>query len=252
MASEWFYALKGKARYGPVSTPQLQALARSGELQPTDLVWKKGMAEWVPAKKIKGLCSDTQRRVTAPPLPVIDDVKVLPDEEATTSPPKIKKSLQDMPVWAWVLGMACVSVFLCCGGCVMIGGLAGLGHKVQQEQAAKAPVSNLTWEEIDGIYNLKSRNTDLQKNEEWKKYKGKKVKWSGTVTSVSDTFGTLSLQIKMNPDTFTSDLLISLNDNQRAKGLKLKKGDSVSFFGVLNNWGSLLPITLSHGEIIAD
>jgi len=54
MAQEWHYA-KGEDRHGPVSFEQLKELAESGELQPSDLVWQKGMEEWQPAKTVEGL-----------------------------------------------------------------------------------------------------------------------------------------------------------------------------------------------------
>jgi len=116
-------------------------------------------------------------------------------------------------------------------------------------QVSDAPLANIPWSEADAIYNLKSKNTDLQKDEAWKRYKGKKVRWTGTVSSVSDSFGSLNLQVKMNPDTFTSDLLITLKDSQKSRALSLTKGDSVTFTGILDRWGSLLPITLREGEI---
>jgi hypothetical protein len=56
MASEWFYT-RDHTSYGPVSSAQLQALARSGQLSPTDVVWLPGMAKWTPASKIPGLFS---------------------------------------------------------------------------------------------------------------------------------------------------------------------------------------------------
>lgn len=103
--------------------------------------------------------------------------------------------------------------------------------------------------QINDIYKLKSLETDLQKDEAWKRFKGKKVKWTGTVSSVSETFGSLILQVKMNRDTFTSDLHINLLDSQKSRALSLTKGDSVTFTGVLDKWGSLVPITLVEGEI---
>ena len=54
MANEYFYA-RGEEQFGPVSGGQLKALATSGELEPTDLVWKEGMPDWVEARRIKGL-----------------------------------------------------------------------------------------------------------------------------------------------------------------------------------------------------
>lgn len=110
-------------------------------------------------------------------------------------------------------------------------------------------ISDIRWSEIDAIYNLKSKYTDLQKDESWKQYKGKKVLWSGRVSSIAESLGNLDLQVKMNPDTFTSDLIIELKDSEKSKALGLKVGDSVRFTGILDAWGTLLPITLKDGEI---
>ncbi|MBB5351398.1 putative membrane protein [Haloferula luteola] len=43
----WYYARSGK-QFGPVPEPELERLARAGELDPlADLVWKEGMAQWM-------------------------------------------------------------------------------------------------------------------------------------------------------------------------------------------------------------
>ena len=113
--------------------------------------------------------------------------------------------------------------------------------------AQEAPIS---WSEVDSIYNLRSNNTDLQRKEKWKQFKGKRVRWTGTVTSVSDGWGGLTLQVKMNADTFTSDVLIRLESSEKSKALQLHEGEPVTFTGNLDDWGTLLPITIGHGEII--
>ena len=111
--------------------------------------------------------------------------------------------------------------------------------------------SRISWREIDSIYNVSSKNTDLQKENLWKGYKGKRVTWSGEVVGVSEgLFGGLSLQVKMNRNTFTFDLLINLKKAEKAKASQLHQGDKVRFTGILSTWGSLLPITLDDGEII--
>lgn len=143
---------------------------------------------------------------------------------------------------------------LAIGGCVALIGTAAK-DVADQEKAEVAriqaePVSDIQWEEIDRIYNLQSNFTELQKKEHWKNYKGKKVRWSGKVTSVGETFGTLQLQVKLNPNTLTSDVLVSLKDSARSEAIKLQEGDSVTFEGVLDDWGSLMPVTLDHGIII--
>ena len=52
--SEWYYSQAGQ-QIGPITSAQLKKNAASGPLQPADLVWKDGMAEWTPAVRVKGL-----------------------------------------------------------------------------------------------------------------------------------------------------------------------------------------------------
>ncbi|MFO0804357.1 MAG: DUF4339 domain-containing protein [Gemmataceae bacterium] len=65
MASQWYYSVGGAVR-GPISSQALVSLANGGQLLPTDLVWKDGMAEWVQARKIKKLFPKSP---LPPPLP---------------------------------------------------------------------------------------------------------------------------------------------------------------------------------------
>lgn len=125
-----------------------------------------------------------------------------------------------------------------------------LNPSANAQSSAGIPLSYISWSELDAIYNVKSAYTDLQKDEYWKKYQGKKVRWTGTVKSISDSFGSLNLQLKMNSDTLLiADVYVRLKNTERSKALKLHEGDSISFTGILGKWGSLLPITLNDGEI---
>jgi len=65
VAQEWFYAVDGD-RQGPVSAAELKKLADAGNLKAGDLVWKEGMADWAPAKSIKGLFTAAATPATAP------------------------------------------------------------------------------------------------------------------------------------------------------------------------------------------
>jgi hypothetical protein len=56
MAVSFFYT-QDNTQFGPVSADGLKRLAASGELQPTALIWREGMAEWQPANRVKGLFS---------------------------------------------------------------------------------------------------------------------------------------------------------------------------------------------------
>ena len=62
MADNWHYGRKGH-QFGPVTDAQLRQLAASGQLLQTDLVWKKGMPQWVKAGQIKGLFPPTRTPV---------------------------------------------------------------------------------------------------------------------------------------------------------------------------------------------
>src|SRR5262245_52511717 len=50
----WYYEHEGRSG-GPVTVSQLQTLAASGELLPTDKVRKDDMTKWVKARAVKGL-----------------------------------------------------------------------------------------------------------------------------------------------------------------------------------------------------
>jgi len=60
----WYYSSMG-TQHGPVSDSELKELADGKQLLSDDLVCKEGMAEWKPAKSLKGLFS----RPIPPPLP---------------------------------------------------------------------------------------------------------------------------------------------------------------------------------------
>lgn len=125
------------------------------------------------------------------------------------------------------------------------------GKKATLVETDSEPVSSVSWQQIDAIYDLKSKTTDIQKKEAWKNFKGKKVVWSGEVSEVSKgLLSGLTLQVKMDEDTFTSDLLIRLKKSEKDKASRLSKGDRVTFSGTLDDWGTIMPITLDDGEIL--
>jgi hypothetical protein len=73
MANEWHYTLNGQQAGAPITSAQLKQLAAAGQLQPTDMVWQEGMADWVPASSIKGLFGgkDASPTGAAPPPMVV-------------------------------------------------------------------------------------------------------------------------------------------------------------------------------------
>jgi hypothetical protein len=123
---------------------------------------------------------------------------------------------------------------------------------LESAPGATPPPSAITWKEVDAIYNLRSHYTDLQKDEAWKRYKGQRVKWVGKVEEIKEGWlGGLTLMVKMNRSTFTFDLMIDLKREQKAAAMSIHKGDIIRFTGILDAWGSLLPISVNDGEIIS-
>lgn len=78
MAAEWHYS-NGGQQHGPVSAADLKALAKSGNLLPTDLIWKEGMAEWKPASNVKGLFSTVESSKASPASPQVEALPVVPE-----------------------------------------------------------------------------------------------------------------------------------------------------------------------------
>ena len=64
---EWHYAKHGKQE-GPVDTATLQSKLQTGEVAPTDLVWKEGMAEWKPAGEVPELTVAPSAPVRSSPV----------------------------------------------------------------------------------------------------------------------------------------------------------------------------------------
>ena len=86
MSTEWFFSRKGE-RTGPISSAELKALAGSERLNPSDLLWKEGMTEWVSARRLKGLFPKSLEIVATAPQPNVVTV------EPTESQPDILEPL---------------------------------------------------------------------------------------------------------------------------------------------------------------
>ena len=58
---EW-YLFKDGERQGPVSPQLLRQLAAGGDVRPADLLWREGLADWVPASRVAGLFPSRPRK----------------------------------------------------------------------------------------------------------------------------------------------------------------------------------------------
>ena len=66
--TQWYYAHGGQ-QMGPVGFEELQGFAKSGALQPRDLVWNSSMKDWLPASSVPGIFSGNVASSTAATSP---------------------------------------------------------------------------------------------------------------------------------------------------------------------------------------
>lgn len=59
----WYYSKNG-AQLGPIGPAEMESKLKAGEIATNDLVWKEGMADWLPAGKVAEL-----QAVLSPPVP---------------------------------------------------------------------------------------------------------------------------------------------------------------------------------------
>ena len=122
MADQWYYAQQGQ-RQGPVAEEQLKQLASSGQLKPTDKVWKQGMAAWQAVSQIPGLfpfvASDEP-----PPIPSDPSPPPLPQE--TTPLPKTSMATKARQLMA------------------SLGGKGKAAAQLVAKQAERTKLSNVT------------------------------------------------------------------------------------------------------------
>ena len=55
MPQNWYYSKDGKSKSGPITSAELRELARSGALQPSEMVQPEGSPKWQPASSIQNL-----------------------------------------------------------------------------------------------------------------------------------------------------------------------------------------------------
>lgn len=117
--------------------------------------------------------------------------------------------------------------------------------------SAGAEISTITWADYNKIYGSDAKTTDMQKEQSWKDFQGKRVAWSGEVAEVSNgAFGGLQVSIKMDKATLVSDISLALKKEYEDAASKLTKGSKIKFVGTLKSYGgAILPAMLSDGEL---
>src|SRR5688572_29845829 len=79
----WYYSKNG-AQLGPIGPAEMESKLKAGEIATTDLVWKEGMADWLPAGKVAELQVVLSPPVHASEPPPVD--RPIPVSPYTSSP----------------------------------------------------------------------------------------------------------------------------------------------------------------------
>ncbi|HEX2384930.1 MAG TPA: hypothetical protein VHL99_00110, partial [Candidatus Binatia bacterium] len=126
---------------------------------------------------------------------------------------------------------------------------AGSVNENKSAAAGWKPVPNVGFAEIREKFGSRSRLTEEQKREEWKKYQGRCVEWAGELSYVGDSFlRGLTLGFKHNPQTLTYDVLVSVPHEVRDAALQMKKGGRYTYRATLKKYGGpILPISMNWG-----
>lgn len=116
-------------------------------------------------------------------------------------------------------------------------------QQARQEAAAREQSRRerlVSWEDFSAVFGSRSATTTLQCKAVWPRFAGKEVEWKGEVRAVDEIAGHLVLRVRMEKETLTSDVHVSLEDDQVESALRLSLGDSVRFSGILEDWGGVL------------
>jgi len=100
MPDQWYYAQQGQ-RQGPVAEKELKQLAATGQLKPTDKIWKNGMAAWQPASEHPWLFPPTTAAAGSPPVPSDLLPPPLPQETAP-----LPKTSMATTAWQFLTSLA--------------------------------------------------------------------------------------------------------------------------------------------------
>ena len=151
MSEQWYYG-QGGVQKGPVDSEVMRQLIAAGQVRPDDLVWKEGMANWVPASTVAEFFPQAAAPFTpVTPTPPTDGLP--PPTVGYQSNPGYPQAggptlgyqqsnptldaLRSKATTSMVLGICSIVPGSCL--CAFVGVGLGIGAIVMSKQAAGAP-----------------------------------------------------------------------------------------------------------------
>jgi len=144
---QWYYSKNG-TQLGPIGTEDIQSKLASGEIAQSDLVWKDGMADWLPAGQIAELRVVLQATSPVAPAPSSPVVENSPYTPPVTAAPVSPVPYGGLPVSAncgkataaMVLGICGIVFAICCSFVgVILGILAVIFGNLAKTEIAQNP-----------------------------------------------------------------------------------------------------------------
>lgn len=171
-----------------------------------------------------------------------------PIEGGVGSAPPIASSIENMPTLAQIREGTTKDYAIAIKGMTEDEKTAERLLKAQDKRLQLHGISPIEWLEVEEIYGINSKLTDLQQSELWRRYEGRRVEWTGEVYQVQDK----DLYVRMNPLTEHYDIHISLVGMKDVLDRinKLKKGDTITFRGTFLKSATFAPVPLGYGEVV--
>ena len=253
MGPEWYYQQNGQ-KHGPVSGASLKQLAAAGKLQPTDLIWKEGMAKWLPAQSVKGLFPAATVPVTAAAIPRVPVaatgttkkaapavvparveavVEALPAASPRPSPAWVAKwQGLPMPAKVGIIGGGAVLLLIVVAVPILLFAFLGRspssGPVAGQAQASGTKDSQSN----EPVVDLETLITDYlaDENAADSKYKGRVLRyaggaWSATGKTSNDT------QVRFATSGHPLGVIANFAGQSKDEAWKRRRGQSIRFRG---------------------
>ena len=126
---------------------------------------------------------------------------------------------------------------------------SGAAPEVSKAAVPDEPViSGVTFEGVDSLFGAGGSLSDLQKEEQWKQYRGLCVEWTGELAHLdSAMFGGFDIGMKHLRGTFTYDVLVHAPESLKDTLMSWQLGNRYKYRGTLKDYGVLLPISMDLG-----
>ena len=121
--------------------------------------------------------------------------------------------------------------------------------EVSSQTTNQPAVSTVTFGEINHLFGVNGKLTDIQKDREWEKYRGLCVEWTGKLSYLdSKFFGGFSVGMKHLRGTLTYDVLIDAPSSTEDILMGWNMDEVYTYRATLTRYGgAILPISADWG-----